>query len=403
MGRSRSAGTRRGRWREADGATRDLLSYVVDSSDDAILTKSTDGTITSWNRGAERLYGYTVEEAIGRADRADRARRPRRASRLKILQPRVRRRVDRQHRDRARAQGRQPIDGLADGLAGDATPTARIVSAAIIARDITELKRDQERLRHLADRDQLTGLFNRRRFDQELKRELARAGRYAVAQRGAERRHRQLQGDQRLGRPRRRRRGAVRGRAACSPSRSRSSDVVARLGGDEFGVLVSAVGHRGGARRRRRPAGGRSAARPATYGGKPFRITASIGVTAFESDDATASEVLVNADLAMYAAKTAGRDRVVVYTPSEARKARAMAKLTWSQRIQDALEHDRFVLHLQPILELASRQGQPRRAAAADARRPRQADRPRRVPARRRAVRADPRDRPLGRAARRSG
>ena len=77
-------------------------------------------------------------------------------------------------------------------------------------------------------------------------------------------------------------------------------------------------------------------------------------MTAFESDDATAGEVLVNADLAMYAAKTGGRDRVVVYTAPEARKARAMAKLTWSQRIQDALDRDRFVLHLQPILELAT-------------------------------------------------
>jgi EAL domain-containing protein (putative c-di-GMP-specific phosphodiesterase class I) len=56
----------------------------------------------------------------------------------------------------------------------------------------------------------------------------------------------------------------------------------------------------------------------------------------------------------MYAAKRSGRDRVVLYTPSEARRARAMAKLTWSQRIRDALEHDRFVLHMQPIVELAS-------------------------------------------------
>src|SRR5919109_2885576 len=55
----------------------------------------------------------------------------------------------------------------------------RIVSAAIIARDTTERVRYAERLRYMADHDQLTGLFNRRRFDEELKRELARAGRYA--------------------------------------------------------------------------------------------------------------------------------------------------------------------------------------------------------------------------------
>ncbi|HSC03831.1 MAG TPA: EAL domain-containing protein, partial [Solirubrobacteraceae bacterium] len=137
--------------------------------------------------------------------------------------------------------------------------------------------------------------------------------------------------------------------------RSRASDVVARLGGDEFAVLLSAVGERE-ARTAAEHLLAEIRSSPAAYGGKPFRVTGSIGVATFESDDATAGEVMVNADLAMYAAKTSGRDRVVVYTPSEARKARAMAKLTWSQRIQDALNHDRFVLHLQPILELASGQ-----------------------------------------------
>src|SRR6202035_3017580 len=48
-------------------SARELLARVVECSEDAILTKTRDGTITSWNRGAERLYQHTAEEAIGRS------------------------------------------------------------------------------------------------------------------------------------------------------------------------------------------------------------------------------------------------------------------------------------------------------------------------------------------------
>ena len=335
-----------------EGSARDLFSYVVQSTSDAIVTKSSDGTITSWNRGAENLYGYSAEEAIGQPitliEPAHRA-----GEQQKITQAVFSgESVDSFETERVRKDGRVVDVSLTVSPVADAN--GRIVSAAIIARDMTERVRYEERLRHMADHDQLTGLFNRRRFDEELKRELARAGRYAEHSavlsidvdnfKGINDSAGHAAGDAVLAHV-----------ARVLDQHSRATDVVARLGGDEFAVLLSAVGTREA----------RSAAEhllaeirssPAAYGGKPFRVTASIGVATFESDDATAGEVLVNADLAMYAAKTSGRDRVVVYTPTEARRARAMAKLTWSQRIQDALEHDRFVLHLQPILELATGQ-----------------------------------------------
>jgi len=324
----------------------------VQSTGDAIITKAPDGTITSWNRGAEQLYGYSAEEALGRhsgfTETGERS-----GEWQKLLHTVFSgQSIEGFETERVRKDGSVIAVSLTVSPVTDAN--GRIVSAAIIARDTTERVRYEERLRHMADHDQLTGLFNRRRFDEQLKRELARAGRYAENSavlsididnfKGINDSAGHAAGDAVLCHV-----------ARVLAERSRATDVVARLGGDEFAVLLSAVGAKE-ARTAAEHLLAEIRTSPAVYGAKPFRISASIGVATFESDDATAGEILVNADLAMYAAKTGGRDRVVVYTPSEARKARAMAKLTWSQRIQDALEHDRFVLHLQPILELSSGQ-----------------------------------------------
>jgi diguanylate cyclase (GGDEF)-like protein len=175
---------------------------------------------------------------------------------------------------------------------------------------VAALELSQDRLRYTADHDELTGLLNRRRFEEELARELARADRYSV--RGAVLNldvdnfklvndcFGHAAGDE-----------VLRSVAAALAHRSRASDVVARVGGDEFGVLLRAVGA--------------SEARAVAdqlleavhhaleaVADNPLRLTASIGVAIFEGLCTDRAELLLAADVAMYEAKNRGRDRVVV-------------------------------------------------------------------------------------------
>jgi PAS domain S-box-containing protein len=124
------------------------LASVVESSDDAIVSKNLDGLITSWNRGAERIFGYTAEEAVGRPitivipqDRQDEER---------TILTRIRRgeRIDHFETVRQRKNGSLITVSLTVSPVKNAE--GRTVGASKIARDITEQKRNQEQIATLA-------------------------------------------------------------------------------------------------------------------------------------------------------------------------------------------------------------------------------------------------------------
>jgi PAS domain S-box-containing protein len=119
------------------------LAAIVESSDDAIISKDLDGVITSWNRGAERLFGYTEREAIGKSvtilippERHDEEpsilARIRRGERVQPYET-VRRR-----KDGSLAQISLSISPIRDSK-------GQVIGASKIARDITERKRAEER------------------------------------------------------------------------------------------------------------------------------------------------------------------------------------------------------------------------------------------------------------------
>ena len=228
-------------------------------------------------------------------------------------------------------------------------PVHRVVQL----QDVSERKRFEGQLQYLADHDSLTGLFNRRRFEAELERELESSRRYDTG--GAllvldldnfkyvndSLGH--SAGDE-----------LITSVSHALSHRLRASDTVGRLGGDEFAVILPHATKEDAVLVAR---GVLEVIRDnITVEGEkgPRRTTASIGLALFPGKDERLSpdELLVEADIAMYDAKENGRDRFALYRAESDRQEKMEARLTWAERIRAALAENRFVLHAQPIVAL---------------------------------------------------
>ncbi len=221
-------------------------------------------------------------------------------------------------------------------------------------RDISDRKRFEGQLQRMADHDPLTGLYNRRRFEDELVLALAAAERYGRggAVLAVDLDHFKFineafghtAGDALIVRVGRLLQGCL-----------RSSDIVARVGGDAFAVVLPHADER----EARRVAGllldvVRSGRTEETPGAR--RMSVSVGIALFDAEAGagrlSGEALLMQADIAMNEAKQAGRDQMATFDASSGRQAEMRAHLTWAERLRDALDDDAFVLHAQPIVGL---------------------------------------------------
>ncbi len=123
------------------------LAAIVESSDDAILGTTLEGIITSWNRGAERIYGYPEEEVVGRP--ISMLVPPERAEEIPAILQKVRRgeRVDNYETVRVRKDGGRIDVSITVSPIRDSK--GNVVGVSTVARDVTERKQAEEEIRHL--------------------------------------------------------------------------------------------------------------------------------------------------------------------------------------------------------------------------------------------------------------
>jgi diguanylate cyclase (GGDEF)-like protein/PAS domain S-box-containing protein len=288
----------------------------------------------------EDMTGYSPEEwmadpelwfrRLHRDDREDVARAEARCDR-------VGGRLDIEYRLLARDGGVVWVRDEATSIPGpDGGP--RLVEGVLV--DITEQRRAAESLRYHADHDVLTGLVNRRRFEEELERCGGGAARRPGAVVIIDVDHFKFVNDS-LGHEAGD--SVLRGVASSLRERVGARGLPARLGGDEFAVLL--------------PGAGEQEARELAVSllhavrSRETRVpvTASAGISVFEAGPSQdPRDALVAADIALYEAKEGGRDRVATFTGQQGQR------LTWVGRVRRAIEEERLVLHSQPIVELAT-------------------------------------------------
>ncbi len=337
----------------ADGAEAESdrrLEALLASVSDAILTVDRRGAVESLNPAAERLFDYPASELLGR--------------KFAALFP-----------DPDRTEYEGYLQAFSDGETvevlglsrelhglrsnGSSFPLELTLSEmrvdgesllVAVGRDITERRRVEARLRKLADLDPLTGLLNRRSFETALARHIDYSARYGGAGsllvldidnfKYVNETVGHQAGDE-----------LIKGVARLIRGRLRKTDILARLGDDEYAVLIHAAdGEKAHqvAHELREIVSGHSF----VLDRQPVRVTVSIGVAPLAERRLTGPELLAQADMAMYAAKDQGRDRVVEFTPEG--QAEIAAHQALSEQIRRATEGGLFVLVCQPILDLES-------------------------------------------------
>ena len=328
---------------EAQGVEqeRNFRLLVQGVTDYAIYMLSLEGIVSNWNAGAERAKGYRADEIVGHhfsefylpEDRQSGL--PKRALETARKTGKFEGEGWRLRKDGSRFWAHVVIDAIRDE-AGD------LIGFAKITRDVTEKKRIEDRVTHLAHHDALTALRNRASFRDSVERSLHEGRQCCLLYLDLDRfkpvndtlGH--LVGDKVL--------QVVAERIA---SCLRKTDVGGRLGGDEFAVLLVDCQQDAGAMKASERLI-REIEKPIAVDNFSVSVGVSVGM-AFTGDDALSTEMLLrNADLALYAAKKEERGTYRCYEPGM--ESVLSQRKAMESDLRLALIRNEFFLHYQPVI-----------------------------------------------------
>ncbi len=345
------------------GEVDEMRRVIVHNAPYAILVLNKAGVIETINPAGEQLLGHKAHQLVGRSNMQryfdpDQVTERARLLALRTNQP--------EQTLNVLAQLAQESPGLptewnlirADGNAMVAEMSVteltndhgELTGYVAMAHNVTSRRDAENQLQHMALHDSLTALPNRNMLQEQLKACLALAERdgQAMAMMFLDLdRFKKINdslghhiGDNVLIEVARRLRAAM-----------RTSDIVARLGGDEFVVLLPRIAEHGD--------GERVAAKlleafaePLRIGPHELRVTPSIGLALYPEHGLDAITLMRHADLAMYQAKSEGRNRVQVY--NDKMQAPTADTLVLENDLYKALERDELRLHFQPQFDCAS-------------------------------------------------
>jgi diguanylate cyclase (GGDEF)-like protein/PAS domain S-box-containing protein len=348
--------TARKRAEQAVFAEKERAQVTLQSIGDAVIATDAEGRIEYLNPVAEQLTAWSLAEARGQPLGAV----------LKLVNELTREPIG---NSLAGALGRGESGGATDhtvlitragnevAIQESAAPISdragRVIGAVVVFHDVTRERRLKRALAYQASHDALTGLINRREFDNRLHTALLSAqrgeGAYALLYIDLDQfkvvndtcGH---QAGDRL----------LRDVTGLLQTRVRATDTIARLGGDEFGVLLDGCAIEQATRIAEAI---RQAIRDFRFvwGASTLSVGASIGIVQIRAETETVTQVMSAADIACYAAKDAGRNRIHVYDDDGV--SHRHREMQWVSRVTRAAEDNRFELFFQPIVPLGSASG----------------------------------------------